>query len=172
MEGLFWLVAVAGVAFCFIFCRVLGGEPCLWFGSSSNHFQLALSACLSFFWLVVYVFSGILLLFCKSCLWTCWFSSLVYFFDMLYILTFWYKKKKASSDSAYNRATHVVQFATVRWQWDFSLLPSKFRVVLLFIFSFNCGPPLLIGLYLFCIFCIFFLSILSLFHLILFNFLY
>jgi hypothetical protein len=86
------------------------------------------------------------------------------FFDLLYILIFWYKKKKASSDSAYNGAMHVVQFAAVRLQWDFSLLPSKFRVVLLFIFSFNCGPPLLIGLYLFWIFFwIFFLSILSLF---------
>ena len=102
--------------------------------------------------------------FCKSYLWTCWFFNLLYFLICYIYLHFDKKKKKASSDSAYNGATHVVQFAAVRLQWDFSLLPSKFRVVLLFIFSFNCGPPLLIGLYLFWIFFwIFFLSILSLF---------
>jgi hypothetical protein len=89
--------------------------------------------------------------------------TLYIFWFAIYTYILIKKKKKASSDSAYNGATHVVQFAVVRLQWDFSLLPSKFRVVLLFIFSFNCGPPLLIGLYLFCLFFwIFFLSILSL----------
>jgi hypothetical protein len=81
MEGLFWLVVVAGVSLCFIFCCMLGEALCLWFGSSSNHCQLALSACLSFFWLVVYVFSARLLPFC---LWTYWFSSLHIFWSAIY----------------------------------------------------------------------------------------